>query len=64
MSNDPLKKFLAAIAKDDYIEADKHFGDVVQNSIHNVINKRKPAILDGINSKVNEVATKTVNNED
>jgi len=64
MANEALKNFLSAIAKDDYIEADKHFPDVVQNSIHNVINNRKPAILDGINSKVNEVASKVAIKED
>jgi hypothetical protein len=64
MSNEPLKQFLAAIARDDYVEADKHFPNVVKTATNNVINKRKPAILDAINANASEVANKTLKDAD
>lgn len=54
--NESIKQFLAAIARDDYVSADKHFPAVVQSALKNVINKRKPAILDAINAEANKIA--------
>lgn len=51
-----IKKFLTSIAKDDYVGADKAFPDAVKSAYNNVINKRKPAILDAINTKATEMA--------
>lgn len=54
------KKFLTAIAKDDYIEADKHFPELVKSALKDVINKRKPKIIDEINTTAGKTAADSI----
>lgn len=62
MGND-LKLFLSAISNDDYIEADKHFPNVVKNAVKKIINKRKPDIVDNINKDANKISIESVREE-
>jgi len=55
-----IKKFLGALANDDFVEANKIFPEVVQSTIKTLINKRKPDIINDINKKASELIAATV----
>ena len=59
-----IKKFLSNLSKDDYVSADKDLPKVVESALHNVINKRKAAILDSINIEIGQVATNAAKNSE
>lgn len=56
MSKDNVKKFLAALSKEDYVEADKQFPSVVNDALQNCINKGKAKVVDEINVAANKIA--------
>jgi hypothetical protein len=61
MSKEALKKFLSAMSKEDYVEADKHFPNAVKDALNNCINKNKAKIIDEINATANKAAAESVN---
>ncbi len=55
-----IKQFLGALANDDYVEADKHFPNVVSSSINNLINNKKPAVIERLNAEAEKSALSAV----
>lgn len=55
-----VKNFLVALSKDDYVEANKLFPDVVKSSVKTLINKRKEDVINDINTKASELVSSSV----
>lgn len=55
-----VKNFLVALSKDDYVEANKLFPDVVKSSVKSLINKRKEDVINDINAKASELVSSSV----
>jgi hypothetical protein len=53
---DAIKRFLTALANDDYVQADKEFPEVMRVAAERSINKRKPQVIDSINAEANKLA--------
>lgn len=62
--NTAIKKFLSNLSRDDYVSADKDLPKVVESALHNVINKRKAAILDAVNTEMGEAASNAIKNSE
>jgi hypothetical protein len=58
------KEFIAALAKDDYVQADKVFPNVVKAAVENVINNKKPAILKQLSAQAEQVAKEELKGTD
>lgn len=51
-----VKDFLVALSKEDYVNANKIFPDVVDSSIKKIINNKKEDVINDINVKASEIA--------
>lgn len=52
-----VKDFLAALAKDDYVTVNEIFPEVVNSSLKSIINKRKPDVIDKLNTKASDLVS-------
>lgn len=60
MEKQHIKEFLTAIANDDYVSADKIFPNVINSKINSIINNRKQAVVEQLNSQAETSALKGV----
>ena len=59
-----IKEFLTALSNNDYVAADKVFPNVVKSALNTVINNKKPTIVEQLNKKAEEIASKNLDNAD